>query len=76
MGAPAVILAVILLVIPPRVTPQDRTVSAGRHTGLELLVIPLTLEQPALRPCTSALRTLKEWHDVTYTQRLRGDSRT
>jgi hypothetical protein len=31
-GAPAV----ILLVIPPRATPpQDRTVSAGRHTGLE-----------------------------------------
>src|SRR5215218_4471776 len=32
MGAPAVILSVI----PPRVTPQDRTVSAGRHTGPDL----------------------------------------
>ena len=31
-GAPAV----ILLVIPPRVTPQDRTLSAGRHTGPDL----------------------------------------
>src|SRR5215217_4696445 len=31
-GAPTV----ILLVIPPRATPQDGTVSAGRHTGPDL----------------------------------------
>jgi hypothetical protein len=31
-GAPTV----ILLVIPPRATPQDGTVSAGRHTGIDL----------------------------------------